>query len=211
MQEQVPNSAPSPETQPPPEGQPAVNGQEPPEGTPSQPLTAEEVEAQWKHRVSQKDRAHAAAEQALRDENVALQRQLSALTAAPRTPASGQSAPAGDDPTVTALREQLANSQRAIETERQARVLDTRKAKYPALAQQVGDAGSSIFATADEATLARLNALADSSSGGTFAPTSPRRPGPAPAPKALGEMSKAELEDQMRRSIEGGALKREDR
>jgi hypothetical protein len=209
MQEQVPPQ-PSPETQPPAEGQPAVNGS-PPEGTPSQPLTAEEVEAQWKHRVSQKDRAHAAAEQALRDENVALQRQLSALTAAPRTPANGQSAPAGDDPRVATLQEQLANSQRAIEVERQARVLDTRKAKYPALAQQVGDAGASVFQTADEATLAKLNALADSSSGGTFAPTSPRRPGPAAPAKALGEMSKQELEDQMRRSIEGGALKREDR
>jgi hypothetical protein len=203
MQEQAPPPVPSPEATPP-------EGQQP-EGSPAQPLTAEEVENQWKHRVSQKDRAHAAAEQALRDENVALQRQLTALTAAPRTPANGQSAPAGDDPRVATLQEQLANSQRAIEDERRARVMDTRKAKYPALAQQVGDAGSGIFQTADEATLAKLNALADSSSGGTFAPTSPRRPGPAPEPKALGEMSKAELEDQMRRSIEGGALKREDR
>jgi hypothetical protein len=209
MQEQAP-APPSPEAQPPAEGQPAVNGQAP-EGSPQQPLTVEDVEKQWQHRVSQKDRAHAAAEQALRDENVALQRQLTALTAAPRPPANGQSAPAGPDPQVVSLQEQLAASQRAIEAERQARVLDTRKAKYPALAQQVGDAGSGIFQTADEATLAKLNALADTSSGGTFAPTSPRRPGPAPAPKPLGEMSKAELEDQMRRSIEGGALKREDR
>jgi len=211
MQEQVPTPQPSSEAQPPAEGQPAVNGQEPPEGSPSQPLTVEEVENQWKHRVSQKDRAHAAAEQALRDENVALQRQLAALTAAPRQPANGQSAPAGVDPQVTSLQEQLAASQRAIEAERQARVMDTRKAKYPALAAQVGEAGQSVFQTADEATLAKLNALADSSSGGTFAPTSPRRPGPAPAPKPLGEMNKQELEDQMRRAIEGGALKAENR
>ena len=210
MQEQVPPASPSPEDQPPAEGQPPASG-EPSNGSSSQPLTAEEVEAQWKHRVSQKDRAHAAAEQALRDENVALQRQLSALTQAPRPAANGQSAPAGDDPRVATLQEQLANSQRAIEAERQARVLDTRKAKYPALAQQVGEAGSDIFRSADEATLAKLNALADSSSGGTFAPTSPRRPGaPAPA-KPLGEMNKAELEAQMRQAIEGGALKRENR
>ena len=202
MQEQAPPPVPSPEAQPP-------EGQQP-EGSPQQPLTAEEVENQWKHRVSQKDRAHAAAEQALREENDALKRQMQALTSQPR-PTNGQSAPAGPDPQVQSLQEQLAASQRAIEAERQARVTDTRKAKYPALATQVGDAGASIFQTADEATLAKLNALADSSSGGTFAPTSPRRPGPAPAPKPLGEMNKQELEDQMRKAIEGGALKREDR
>ena len=209
MQEQAPPASPSPEAQPPAEGTPPATG-EPQNGSPAQPLTAEEVENQWKHRVSQKDRAHAAAEQALREENDALKRQMTALTQQPR-PTNGQSAPAGDDPRVQTLQEQLAQSQRAIEAERQARVTDTRKAKYPALAQQVGDAGASIFQTADEATLAKLNALADTSSGGTFAPTSPRRPGPAAPPKPLGEMNKTELEDQMRRAIEGGALKREDR
>jgi len=209
MQEQVPPAAPSSDSQPPAEGQPPANGQ-PPEGTPGQPLTAEEVENQWKHRVSQKDRAHAAAEQALREENDALKRQMQALST-PRPPANGQSAQQGDDRQVEALREQLAQSQRAIEAERQARVLDTRKAKYPALAQQLGEAGDGIFSTSDEASLAKLNALADSSSGGTFAPTSPRRPTSGPAPKPLGEMSKDELEAHMRRSIEGGALKAENR
>ena len=199
---------PSPEAQPPAEGQPPASG-EPAEGTPSQPLTVEEVETQWKHRVSQKDRAHAAAEQALREQNDALNRQLQALTQQPRAGTTGQSGTQGEDPQVLALREQLVNSQREMEREKQARALDARRMKYPALAAQVGDAGTGIFQTADEATLAKLNALADSSGGsGTFAPTSPRRPAPT-AGKPLGEMNKAELEAEMRKQVDAGALKRE--
>jgi hypothetical protein len=104
----------------------------------------------------------------------------------------------------------LAENQRALEAEKRQRVLDARRAKYPSLAKNVGDAGIDIFGTSDEATLARLNAqLDDGSSGtGTFAPTSPRRTVAAPA-KGLGELTKAELEDQLRRSVERGDLKRE--
>ena len=58
----------------PPKGQPPAEGQPTGDGTQGQPLSVEEVETQWQHRVSQKDRAHAAAEQALRDENDALKR-----------------------------------------------------------------------------------------------------------------------------------------
>jgi hypothetical protein len=186
--------------------QPADNGAAP-EGSPAQPLTAEEVEAQWKHRVSQKDRAHAAAEQALRDENDALKRRLDATTA-PRPQSSGQSGSAGNDGEVEALRQQLEAQRRETETERQARVIESRKAKYPALARGIGDAGSSIFSTADEATLAKLNAqYDDGSSTGTFASATPRRT-QAPPAKALGDMNKAELEAELRRSVEAGALKR---
>ena len=203
LDNQTPPSGAAPASQT--EGQPPAEGAPEQNGTPSQPLTAEEVEAQWKHRVSQKDRAHAAAEQALRDENDALKRQLS--TSRPQS--SGQSASGANDPAVEDLRAQLEEQRRATETERQARVIEQRKSKYPSLARNVGDAGSAIFTTADEATLARLNAqLDDSSSGtGTFAPTSPRRATPTPA-KSLTEMSKAELEAELQKSVERGDLKR---
>lgn len=197
------------ENVPPPSGQepatpaPADNGQ--PEGSPAQPLTAEEVENQWKHRVSQKDRAHAAAEQALRDENETLRRQLQ--TSRPQS--NGQSGTGGsNDPTVEALRQELEAQRQATEAEKQARVIEQRKAKYPALARGVGDAGNSIFSTADEATLAKLNAqYDDGSSTGTFASATPRRSAPPPA-KALGDMTKAELEAELAKSVERGDLKR---
>jgi hypothetical protein len=188
------------------EGQP--EGQAPQNGTPGQPLTAEEVENQWRHRVSQKDRAHAAAEQALRDENDALKRQMEALSK-PRPQSSGQSGSGSNDQEVETLRQQLDEQRRETESERQARVIEQRKAKYPALARGVGDAGNSIFSTADEATLAKLNAQYDdgSSGTGTFASASPRRTAPTPA-KPLAEMSKAELEAELARSVERGDLKR---
>lgn len=189
------------------DGQDPAEGQTGQNGTPAQPLTAEEVEAQWKHRVSQKDRAHAAAEQALRDENDALRRSIAAQQ--PRSQSSGQSAGGGNDPAVEALRQELEEQRRATEAEKQARVIEQRKAKYPALARGVGDAGNSIFTTADEATLAKLNSQYDdgSSGSGTFAPTAPRRAAQTP-PKQLGEMSKAELEQELRKSVERGDLKR---
>lgn len=198
---------------PPPQGdQPPANGQapeEPPaEGTPQAPQSVEEVEKAWQYRVSQKDKAHAAAEQALRDENDALKRQMETLSK-PRSQSNGQSATGGsNDPEVETLRAQLEEQRRATETERQARAIDTRKAKYPALARNIGEAGNSIFATADEATLARLNAqYDDGSSTGTFASATPRKT-PAPPVKALGDMSKAEIEAELRRSVERGDLKR---
>jgi len=198
---------------PPPQGDPAslVNGQAEPdqnEGTQQAPQSVEEVEKAWQYRVSQKDRAHAAAEQTLRDENDALKRQLGALSQ-PRSQSSGQSGTQGDGE-ADALRQQLADNQKALEDERRQRTLDARRGKYPALARSVGDAGIDIFNTADEATLARLNAqLDDGSSGtGTFAPTSPRRAAPAPPPKPLSQMSKAELEQQLAQSVERGDLKR---
>jgi hypothetical protein len=189
------------------DGQDPAEGQTGQNGTAGQPLTAEEVENQWRHRVSQKDRAHAAAEQALRDENDALRRSLAAQQK-PRSQSSGQSGEGNTDSAVEALREELEEQRRATEAEKQARVIEQRKAKYPALARGVGEAGSSVFSTADEATLAKLNAqYDDGSSTGTFAPTSPRRAAQTPS-KGLNDMSKAELELELRRSVERGDLKR---
>ena len=161
-------------------------------------LTVEEVENRWKHRVSQKDRAHAAAEQALREENDTLRREVEAS----RARSAGQSGNGGGD--TTYLREQLAQKEREVEQERSLRQVEQRRAKYPALARQVGDSGSSVFASADDATLARLNALADDeTSGSTFAPTTPRKPAPV-ASKSILDMNKEELEAALRRSVERG-------
>lgn len=187
----------------------------PPEGTQGDPpeggsavLSVEEVEAQWKHRVSQKDKAHAAAEQALREENDRLKRQLEAS----RPPSGGQSGGTGGGNGGDAdyYRQQYEQSQRDIEEERRLRAVESKRAKYPALAAQVGDSGSGIFATADDATLAKLNALADDETqgGSTFAPTTPRKTAPA-RPKSLEEMTKQELEAELKKSVErGGHLPR---
>lgn len=143
----------------------------------SEGRTPEEIEAYWRNRVSKKDKAHQVAEQALRDQIVSL--------SATRSSANSQGTPGtGEDSDVAALR-------RELEEERQARVVDQRKAKYPALAGQgITDA---IFATADEASLARLNALADDTADvGRIAPTAPRRGVPA-AQKPLKDKSKDEL------------------
>jgi len=168
-------------------------------------LTAEEVEARWRHRVSQKDKAHDAAEKALREENDALKRQLEAS----RPHSGGQSGTGGGNGEDTAyLREQLALKDREVEQERSLRAIESKRAKYPALAKSVGDSGSGIFATADDATLARLNALADDdATSPTFAPTTPRKAAPG-QPKSLTEMDKAELEAELKRAVAQGAHKR---
>ena len=160
--------------------------------------TAEEIEAEWRHRVSQKDKAHAAAEAALREENDALKRRLEQAS---RPPSNGQSGgEAGGD---AYLRDQLAEAKREAEQERSLRAIEAKRAKYPALARQVGDAGSGIFATADDATLAKLNAMADDETTTTFAPTTPRKAAPG-RPKSVNEMDKAELEAELKRAVERG-------
>lgn len=182
------------------------NGVSPEQGdTPGTNLSAEELDRQWRHRVSQKDRAHAAAEQALRDENAALKAQLQA-----RSQSAGQSGAQGNgagNADIEILREQLAQRDREIERERALRVIESRKAKYPALAQQVGSGDGGIFATADEATLARLNSLAAGiDDDSPLAPTSPRKPA-TPVKKSYDEMSKEELEAALKANIgRGGHL-----
>lgn len=160
--------------------------------------TAEEVESEWRHRVSQKDKAHAAAEAALREENDRLRRQLEGAS---RPPSNGQSNDGGSNDSF--LRDQLAEAKREAEQERNLRAIEAKRAKYPSLARQVGDSGSGIFATADDATLAKLNALADDDTGSTFAPMTPRKAAPG-KPKSLNEMDKAELETELKRAVERG-------
>lgn len=187
---QAPASAAAPATTPP---QGAADPVKPDEMSGAK--TPEEIEAYWRNRVSQKDRAHAAAEKALREELEQLQARAS--TAAPAT--GGQ--PGTESAADAELRRKYEETTKALETERAARAIDQRKAKYPALVQSgVADA---IFATADEASLAKLNELASDEPRGTMiAPTGPRRGQPV-ADKPLHEMTKVELENKLREAAKG--------
>jgi len=120
------------------------------------PQTVEEVEALWKNRVSQKDKAHAAAEKVLRDEIAAL-----------------KAKPASTEPNGDVAQQQAASQQRITELERQVEEerVKNLQMKYPVLAQQVGE-DTSLFKMTDEATLARLNAL------GEQTPAAPAQPPP---------------------------------
>jgi hypothetical protein len=183
---------------------PPADGSPPPTGEAGPVLTVEDVEAQWRHRVSQKDKAHAAAEQALREENDRLRRQVEEAS---RSRSAGQSGSGGGNAGATDdyYRDELAKRDREIEEERRLRAIEAKRGKYPALAKQVGESGSGVFGYADEATLARLNALADDETdgGSLFAPTTPRRAAPA-KPKSLNEMTKAELEAELQRAVGRG-------
>lgn len=143
-----------------------------------QGATVEERDAYWRKRMSGKDRAHAAAEQALREELESLRR-AKASSATPG--ADGQPGNGAANAEVEALKRQIAERD----------LLYGRKTKYPSLAGKVSDA---TIMAAEEAELARLNALFDDSAdGGTFiAPTAPKR-APAGGAKRIEDMSKDEL------------------
>lgn len=164
--------------------------------------TVEEVEAYWRNRVSKKDQAHAAAERTLREELETLQgRQAAAATASPA--GAGQSGSTSE--AEAALRRQIEQTNAALEAEKAARVIDQRKAKYPLLAQQgLEDA---VFASASDASLAKLNALADDEPSGTFiAPTGPKRGAPTTA-KPTEQKTKDELLADLRAAVENPAFK----
>lgn len=140
--------------------------------------TVEERDQYWRKRMSGKDRAHSAAEQALREELESLRAKNAATPGANGQPGNGA------DPNAAEV-ERLTRELAARDT------LYGRKTKYPNLVGKVTDA--TIMAS-DEADLAKFNALYDESAdGGTFiAPTAPKRTA-APGTKAIEAMSKDEL------------------
>ena len=150
--------------------------------------TPEQVEAIWKNRVAGKDRAHAAAEGALRDQIAELNRQLvgkSAVDAENMTEVERANARAE------------AAERRATEVEQQ-RVLDVRAAKYPAAVEALKTPAA--LAAMDEADLAALNATL---TGGepppppVIDPNAARRPSSA-APGAPRDRSIEELEADLK-------------
>lgn len=156
---------------------PADAGSAPTEDAEPVGATVEERDAYWQKRMSGKDRAHAAAERALREE-------LESLRKAQTTPGANGQPGNGADPNAAEI-ERLRAELAAKDT------LYGRKAKYPNLAGNVTDA--TIMAS-DEADLARFNELfSNDSSGGTFiAPTAPKRTA-GPTTKRIEDMSKDEL------------------
>lgn len=152
--------------------------------------TAEQVEAIWKNRVSQKDRAHAAAEAALRGQVDELNRQLQGRQ-------SEEQASMSDVEREKARAD--AAEQRAAEAERQ-RAVDIRTLKYAAAAESLDPTELAVI---DEARLAALDARLR---GDPEAPAPPPRVDPNTAPKRssappapLREKSVAELESDLKR------------
>lgn len=168
-------SQPSPEPSPAPA---ADGGDAEPVGA-----TVEERDAYWQKRMSGKDRAHLAAERALREELESL-RKAQATSGANGQPGNGVDPNAAE---VERLRAEIA----------QRDTLYGRKSKYPNLNGNVSD---QTIMSSDEADLAKFNALFDNSADGTFiAPTAPKRSAPQ-GQKRIESMTKDELLVELQRA-----------
>lgn len=173
---------------------------EPPAGDAQAERTVEAVEAEYRARISGKDRAHAA-------EKAALEARIAELTAAQQSK-DGQMT---DD--LTQLRSDNERLQReaAEAKEREgAAALAARKARFPNAAESLGD---DLVRTVDEDKLAdletRLSGGAPSGSP-TMLSDSARRPGGEPA-KATSEKSIEELEADLIRYAPGSGQRFVDR
>jgi hypothetical protein len=108
--------------------------------------TPEEVEAIWRNRFSQRDRAHNAEVEELRRQMEGLQRSVEGGQAG--------AAAAGGEPSYKVRYEQ---TQRELEQERQARQMTERRLRFPALAGEIA-ADDPLWVSSRDETLARLNA-----------------------------------------------------
>lgn len=163
------------------EAQPAEQSAE--GSAPAAPQSPEEVEAIWRNRFSQRDRAHNAEVEELRRQMETLQRSVEGGQAG--------AAAAGGEPSYKVRYEQ---TQRELEQERQARQMTERRLRFPGLAQEIAP-DDPLWVAAKDETLARLNA--------TY--TAPPRPEPTghvdannPArttvtQKSIADMTKEEL------------------
>lgn len=170
------------------EQQPVEGNQATPtEGSSEQPSTrsAEEVEAEYKARLSGKDKAHSA-------EVAELRRQLEA---AQQT--SQSAATQGEQATqsVEQLRQQLAEAQKAQQKQQQEFQAQLRTTKYPYAAEALDP---QVLATMDEAKLSGLNArLTPSRPGAGVDPSTPPRT--TEQAKPTEEKSSAELKADLAR------------
>lgn len=161
-----------------------------PAGDPPTSLSVEELNAQWQHRVSQNDKAHAAEMKALRDQLSAKER---AEADARRAGEEARRAGMSEAERVAAERDAL---RQELEQERAQRVIDTRKAKYPHIAADLDDQAIAVM---DEGRLAALDARL---SGGTAEPPSlidPNSAGrPAPSSTKIEEKTSEQLKADLR-------------
>jgi len=168
-----------------------TNGEaQPAEGSaPTEPQTPEEVEAIWRNRFSQRDRAHNAEVQSLQEQLAALK------TSPPSQPPGGGGNP--DD----GYKARYEQTQQELQQERQLRAIEARRGKFPALAQEVA-ADDPLWASAKDETLSRLNATIavppPLPSTGPIDPNNPRRDA-RPATKDPMQMTKDELLRELQR------------
>ena len=158
------------------------------EGSPAVPATersAAEVEAEYKARLSGKDRAHAA-------EAAELRRQLEAAQATGTAKATEAGA-ASDE--VTELRRQLQASEQTNQRQQADYSAQTRAVKYPQAAEALD---AQTLATMDEGKLAGLNArLTPTSPPVRVDPNTPA--GAVVVPKPTSEKSSKELKADLAR------------
>ena len=162
-----------------PEAAPAAESQ-----APAPTRTAEEVEAEYKARLSGKDRAHAATEQALRDQIAALQGE--------KTTAQQQAD--GTLSEVDALKAQLKAEQEARRKDSMEYQQTLRSTKYPNAADALD---ATTLATMDEAKLAGLEARLTQAP--TPRPVDPNTPPATPSAPASTDKTAAELKEDLRK------------
>jgi len=151
--------------------------------------TPEDIEAYWRNRQSGSDKAHS-------EETRVLREQLAVAQAAADAKVE---AGASSDDVVGELRRQNADLQQQVKQTEAQRLVDTRRAMYPAAAEALAD--NQLVASMDEGRLAALNVkLTDEANPPPGAPlmdgNNPARPGNAP-PKRLSDMSADELKGVM--------------
>jgi hypothetical protein len=158
-----------------------------PPGSPPEPPTPEQVEAEWKHRVSQKDKAHAAETKNLRDQIAA----LSGVASTAEQTATGSLSEA------EALRQQLATAQKTLQQKDAEHAAQLRTIRFPNAAEALD---ASALAAMDEAKLAGLEARlsAPAPRGIPIDPSTPPR-APSGGGKPIEEKTSAELREDLRR------------
>jgi len=150
--------------------------------------TLEEVEATWSHRMSERDRAHNAAEQALRDELAnakatadAARRELTSKAQGDMTEVDRVAAERD------ALREELA-------AEKSARVIAEMKTKYPKVAAELGDKAFTVYDAGELATFeTKFSTEPQPAPTRTDPNAAPRKGAPAEKPNPTSDDLKADL------------------
>lgn len=165
------------------EQQPVGEAEATPEGSPPVAPTAEQVEAEYKARLSGKDKAHAA-------ETAALRSQIAALEASSKD--STQRTVTEND----AIKAELDNTKRLLAETQRIAVIETRTARFPNAAEALE---ADVLAAMDEAKLAGLEArLAPTPAGMPMLASSTPAKASA-ATKPLTEKTVAELEADLSR------------
>ena len=149
--------------------------------------TVEQVEAEWKHRVSQKDLAHNAEQKSLRDRIATLE----------GTTTTAQAVANGSVGEVDGLKKLLADSQKTNTQQQQQHQVDLRVVKFPAAAEAL-DPGA--LAVMDEAKLAGLEARLTAPASGKAVPVDPSSPArDSSVPRPLSEKTTKELKADLER------------